>query len=84
MTINKDNIYFLLSPLKSDFNEERVLDIWSELYLKFKNNTSGSSSLSATLFKPGIILKGNDGENYMIVRDKQDVNKWSLTDIQNN
>lgn len=78
MTINKDNIHFLLSPLKSDFNEERILDIWSELYLKFENNTRDSPGLSATLFEPGTILKGNDGENYIITSDKRNINKWSL------
>ena len=58
--------------------------IWSELYVNFENNTHDSPRLSATLFEPGTILKGNDDENYIVTSDTRNVNKWSLINEEKN
>ena len=72
MTINQDNVYFLLSPLKSDLNGERLLSIWSDLYNGFLNNgVRDSSSLSANLFNIKTVLKGNDNNDYVVNKKQQ-------------
>lgn len=79
MTINQDNIHFLLSPLKSHVNEERLFNIWSELYDKFKNNIlRDSPNLPANLFDVDTILIGNDNNEYIIKENNNGVNKWVL------
>ena len=76
---NKISSDFLQSPLKNKINADRILGMWKPLSIKFnKDKIRNSPCESATKFKNGKILHGNDGKKYITKKDKNGVNKWVL------
>ena len=89
---HKNEWYLLYSPLgqskQSQQNAKRIKKIIKDIFKKIKNKRKGSSkksqsnkdrkgpSDSATLYKVGDTLKGNDGQMWIIVKDKNGVKRW--------
>jgi hypothetical protein len=72
------NIWVLLSPFKDKQNSSRLLKIWSPLVKKFiKNPPRPSPSESAAHLEPNTILKGYDGNKY-IVKQTNTTKKWVI------
>lgn len=72
----KENSWLIDSPLINKKNQERVLNIWKPLVTKFKKNEPRPSPCeSATTFKKGTILTGND-KNLWIVKDSNGTKRW--------
>jgi hypothetical protein len=58
-------------PLKNKENENRIVNIWTKFVTKFKKTKCRPSpSMSATLFEPGVIKFGNDGNLWIINKTK--------------
>ena len=80
--IISNNINFLMNPLKNEKNESRIIKIWKPIVnqiLKKKiiiKKDRPSQSESATLFEVGKKKKGNDGNMYIIVVNKNGVKRW--------
>ena len=73
------NVDFLMDPLKNKRNETRILNIWKKLAKKSSKKLKKdrpSPSESATLFKVGTKKKGNDGNIYEVVVNKNNVKRW--------
>ena len=73
------NIDFLMDPLKNKRNQDRILKIWKPITNKKitkKKKTRPSPSESATLYKVDKKKKGNDGNMYIIVINKNGVKRW--------
>jgi hypothetical protein len=77
-----NNINFLMNPLKNEKNESRIIKIWKPIVnqiLKKKiiiKKDRPSPSESATLFELGKKKRGNDGNMYIIVVNKNGVKRW--------
>ena len=86
LEIDKNTRNFLFDPLKNKKNADRIINIWKPIIknLKLKPKTSKkklktnrpSPSESATLFKTGQKKKGNDGNLYIVVENKNKVKRW--------
>ena len=73
------NIDFLMNPLKNKRNQDRILKIWKPIASKKitkKKKERPSPSESATLYKVDKKKKGNDGNMYIIVINKNGVKRW--------
>jgi hypothetical protein len=72
------NVNYLMDPLKNKINEERILKIWKPIVNKKKilKKDRQSPSESATLYSVGKIKKGNDGNMYEVVINKNKVKRW--------
>ena len=74
------NVDFLMDPLKNKKNETRILNVWKKLAKKSSKKVEKkdrpSPSESATLFKVGTKKKGNDGNMYEVVVNKNNVKRW--------
>lgn len=72
------NMNYLMDPLKNKINEERILKIWKPIVNKKKilKKDRPSPSESATLYDVGKIKKGNDGNMYEVVINKNKVKRW--------
>jgi hypothetical protein len=68
---NNDN-YLLVSPLHSPKNAERIKKNFSKLTKKVRP----SPNESATKFKLGKKKKGNSGDMYVVVQNKNGVKRW--------
>jgi hypothetical protein len=67
--------WLILSPLQNDKNKKRITMIWKSIIKKLKKKIRPSPCESATNFKIGFQLKGNDGNLYEIVRSGKS-KKW--------
>jgi hypothetical protein len=75
--VNDEDKWMIESPLKNKQNKERILKMWTPLVKKFKNNViRPSPSESATDFKKGFMLKGNDGKIWIIAVSSNGTNRW--------
>jgi len=75
--IVKKNLNYLLDPLKNKENADRIFKLWIPIIKKFKPiKLRPSPSDSATLYKIGLKQKGNDGNMYIIVTNKNGVKRW--------
>ena len=72
------NIDLLMDPLKNKRNQDRILKIWKPIANKKikKKKNRPSPSESATLYKVDKKKKGNDGNMYIIVINKNGVKRW--------
>ena len=72
------NVNYLMDPLKNKINDERILKIWKPIVNKKKilKKDRPSPSVSATLYDVGKIKKGNDGNMYEVVINKNKVKRW--------
>lgn len=71
--------YVLESPLKNKKNKDRIISLKHNFVMKDikKLKTDRPSPAeSATLFKEGTTKKGNDGNMYVIKKNKNGVHKW--------
>ena len=74
----------MLDTLKNKKNADRIINIWKPIIKNLKPKTSKkklktnrpSPSESATLFKKGQKKKGNDGNLYIVVENKNKVKRW--------
>jgi len=65
------NESILMDPLKNKENQDRIINIWTNLIAKFKKSKCRPSpSMSATLYEPGVIKYGNDGNLWIINKTK--------------
>ena len=84
--INIKNLNYLLNPLNNKENATRIIKLWIP---KIKNKSKKSipkksilkklrpsPSDSATKYKVGEKKKGNDGNMYIIVKNKNGVKRW--------
>lgn len=79
LEINARNVSFLMNPLKDKDNQERILEIWKPIVHKIsskKKKTRPSPSDSATLYTVGKVKKGNDGNMYKVVKNKNNIKRW--------
>lgn len=76
-----DKPYILLNPMKNKKNASRILRLKypfkknKNTTKKFNVNRKGPSE-SATLFAIGTKKKGNDGNMWIIIQDKNKIKKW--------
>lgn len=75
------NVNYLMDPLKNKINEDRILKIWKPIVnkkskKKILKKDRPSPSESATLYNVGKIKKGNDGNMYEVVINKNKVKRW--------
>jgi hypothetical protein len=75
------NVNYLIDPLKNKINEDRILKIWKPIAnknskKKILKKDRPSPSESATLYNVGKIKKGNDGNMYEVVINKNKVKRW--------
>ena len=75
------NIDFLMDPLKNKNNENRILKIWKSSANSKKKKNRPSPSESATLFDVGKKKKGNDGNMYEVVVNKNNIKRWKKISI---
>ena len=70
-----------MDPLKNKINEDRILKIWKPIAnknskKKILKKDRPSPSESASLYDVGKIKKGNDGNMYEVVINKNKVKRW--------
>ena len=75
------NLNYLIDPLKNKQNEDRITKIWKPIISKVKKKSHlkkdrPSPSESATLYDVGKKKKGNDGNIYEVVVNKNNVKRW--------
>ena len=75
------NVNYLMDPLKNKINEDRILKIWKPIAnknskKKILKKDRPSPSESASLYDVGKIKKGNDGNMYEVVINKNKVKRW--------
>lgn len=79
---HEENSYLLESPLINKKNQQRVLKIWTPLVKKFmKTPLRESPCESATQFRAGTVLLGNNNKPY-IVKNYNGIKKWIPYEIE--
>ena len=86
LKIDNNTLNFLFDPLKNKKNADRIINTWKPIIktLKLKHKSSKkklkinrpSPAESATLFKKGEKKKGNDGNLYIVVENKNKKKRW--------
>ena len=71
-----DDPYLLESPLKNIFNKKRILKLKFPIIKNKPKKYRPSPNKSATEFTEGVKKKGNDGNIWIIKKNKNGVNKW--------
>ena len=75
--IIKKNLNFISDPLINKENFNRILKLWVPIIKKIKTiKLRPSPSDSATLYNIGFKNIGNDGNKYIIVKNKNGVKRW--------
>lgn len=77
LKIEKKNLNYILDPLKNKENAKRILKLWMPIIKKFKPiKLRPSPSDSATIYKVGFKKIGNDGNMYIIAKNKNGIKRW--------
>ena len=75
-----NTVNYLMDPLYNKENAKRILKVWDPIIKKLKTKPAKklrpSPTESATTFKVGDKKKGNDGNMYVIIKDKNGVKRW--------
>jgi len=76
-----NDLFILYSPLNNNENSKKnAKRIDANIKLLFKNKPKKRNSplQSATIFKRGTIMKGGDGNNYIVKLNKNKIKRWVI------